>query len=402
MIAYFDCFSGISGNLTLGALIDLGVPVDWLKDRLHRLSLTHFDLRVETVQRSGVHAKLVNIAVRENDTPRNFSQIRRMIENSRLSDAVKSTSLQIFRKLAEAKAQIHNCRFDDVHYHEFGGIDAMVNIVGTALGIEYLAIQKVWASPIPLGRGFVTSPNGHLPLPAPATLAILKHVPVYGTSIPDELVTPIGAAIISATASAFGAIPDIMLNHIGYGAGQRDLKKRPDLLRIILGTDSQTGKTQSQRMNADQIDIIETSIDDMNPEWYGHLMERLFADGALDVCWIPIYMKKNRPGTLLQVLCESDRRDILIQRILSETTTLGVRFHSANRRLLWRDQFEIESSFGTVAVKRIRDPQGQMRLVPEYEVCQKIALEMDIPLRVVYDTIARETFGMTNPPEADT
>ncbi len=402
MIAYFDCFAGISGDITLGALIDLGVPVDWLKDRLHHLSLTNFELRVKTVQRSGVHAKMVNVAVREDDSSRNFSQICRLIENSRFSDAVKSTSLQIFRKLAEAKAQIHNCRLDDVYYHEVGGIDAVVDIVGMALGIEYLAIQKILASPIPLGRGFVTSQHGNLPVPAPVTLAILKNVPVYGTSIPYELVTPTGAAIISATASEFGEIPDIMVNKIGYGAGQRDLKERPDLLRIILATDSQTGITKSQRMNAEQIDIIESSIDDMNPEWYGHLMERLFADGALDVCWIPIYMKKNRPGTLLQVLCESDRRDILIQRILSETTTLGVRFHSANRRLLWRDQFEIESSFGTVAVKRIRDPQGQMRLVPEYEVCQKIALEMDIPLRVVYDTIARETFGMTNPPEADT
>ena len=387
--------------MTLGALIDLGVPVDWLKDRLQHLSLTNFDFSVKTVQRSGIHAKLVNVAVRENDTSRNFSQIRHLIEISPFTDTVKSTSLQIFSKLAEAEAQIHNCPLDDVHFHEVGGSDTIIDIVGTVLGIEYLAIQKIMASPIPLGRGFATCDHGNLPVPAPATLAILKNIPVYGTSIPYELVTPTGAAIISTMASEFGAIPDILVNKIGYGSGQRELEERPNLLRIILATDSQPSIAKSQRTIADQIDIIETSIDDMNPEWYGHLMERLFRDGALDVCWIPIYMKKNRPGTMLQVLCEPDRRDILIQRILSETTTLGVRFHSANRRLLWRDQLEIESSFGTVAVKRIRDPRGQMRLVPEYDACQKIALEMDIPLRVVYETIARETFGMTNPPEAD-
>ncbi len=396
MIAYFDCFAGISGDMTLGALVDLGVPVDWMKDQLHRLPLANFDLSVTAVQRSGIHAKLVNVEVKENSTLRNFFQIRNLIENSPFSDTVKSISLQIFQKLAEAEARIHDCPLDDVHFHEVDGIDALADIVGTALGLEYLSIQRILASPLPLGRGFVTCRHANLPVPAPATLAILKNIPVYGTSIPHELVTPTGAAIIAATAAEFGAMQDIIIHKIGYGAGQRDLKERPNLLRIILATDSQTVVANSQKMNQDKIDIIETSIDDMNPEWFGYLMERLFEDGALDVCWIPIHMKKNRPGTLLQVLCGSDRRDILIHRILSESTTLGVRFYPAYRRLLWRDQLEVKTTYGTVAVKRIRDPAGRIRLVPEYDVCRQIAREKDLPLRVVYDTIAREAFGMTN------
>ncbi len=390
MLAYFDCFSGISGDMTLGALVDLGVPVEWLMDQLSSMPLENFDVTVTPAHRNGIHAKLVNVEVFDNKTSRNFSQIRTLIKNSPLTDTVKSTSLQIFQKLAEAEARIHSCSPDEVHFHEVGGIDAVVDIVGTALGLEYLAIKKIIASPIPLGKGFVTCSHGKLPVPAPATLGILKDVPVYGTTIPHELVTPTGAAIITALAQGFGAMPDMVIKKIGYGAGQRDLADRPNLLRIIQGNVSQTATEMPEELQEDQIEIIETSIDDMNPELFGHLMERLFEDGALDVYWIPIYMKKNRPGTMLQVLCKHDRRDILIQRILSETTTLGVRYYESRRRLLWRDQLEIETSYGKIAVKRVKDPHGNIRIIPEYEVCQKIAREHDLPLRIVYDTVARE------------
>jgi uncharacterized protein (TIGR00299 family) protein len=390
MLAYFDCFSGISGDMTLGALVDLGVPVEWLMDQLSSMPLENFDVTVTPAHRNGIHAKLVNVEVFDDKTSRNFSQIRTLIKNSPLTDTVKSTSLQIFQKLAEAEARIHSCSLEEVHFHEVGGIDAIVDIVGTALGLEYLAIKKIIASPIPLGKGFVTCSHGKLPVPAPATLGILKDVPVYGTTIPHELVTPTGAAIITALAQGFGAMPDMVIKKIGYGAGQRDLADRPNLLRIIQGNVSQTATEMPEELQEDQIEIIETSIDDMNPELFGHLMDRLFEDGALDVYWIPIYMKKNRPGTMLQVLCKHDRRDILIQRILSETTTLGVRYYESRRRLLWRDQLEIETSYGKIAVKRVKDPHGNIRIIPEYEVCQKIAREHDLPLRIVYDTVARE------------
>jgi uncharacterized protein (TIGR00299 family) protein len=390
MLAYFDCFSGISGDMTLGALIDLGVPVEWLKSQLNELPLEDFDITVTSTHRNGIHAKQVKVEALDDKASRNYIQIRALIENSPLADSIKSAGLKIFQKLAEAEAGIHGCSAEEVHFHEVGGADAIVDIVGTALGLQYLGIQKIIASPIPLGKGFVNCSHGKLPVPAPATLAILQGVPVYGTTIPHELVTPTGAAIISAQTRRFGAMPDMVIKKIGYGAGQRELKDRPNLLRIVLGNESRAATGIPENVQEDQIEIIETGIDDMNPELFGHLMDRLFEDGALDVCWIPIYMKKNRPATMLQVLCNRDRRDELIRRILSETTTLGVRFYESRRRILWRDQMEIETSYGKISVKRIKDPQGDIRIVPEYDVCQGIARKHDLPLRIVYETVIRE------------
>ena len=390
MLAYFDCFSGISGDMTLGALVDLGVPVEWLKNQLRRLPLDNFDITVSSVHRNGIHAKLVDVAAGDETHSKNFLQIRNLIEYSPLTETVKSTSLQIFQKLAEAEADIHSCSIKEVHFHEVGGIDSIVDIVGTALGLEYLAVKKIAASAIPLGRGFVDCSHGKLPVPAPATLGVLHEVPVYGTTVSHELVTPTGAAIISAQTREFGAMPQMVIKKIGYGAGQRELDDRPNLLRIVLGNDSRAANESPENLQEDRIEVIETSIDDMNPELFGYLMDRLFEDGALDVCWIPVYMKKNRPATMLQVICNVGSRDRLIRRILSETTTLGVRFYQSRRRKLWRDQLDIETSYGKIAVKRVKDPQGNIRVIPEFEVCRKIALENELPLRIVYDTVTRE------------
>jgi hypothetical protein len=251
--------------------------------------------------------------------------------------------------------------------------------------VDYLGIKKIIASQIPLGKGFITCSHGRLPVPAPATLGILEGAPVYGTNIPHELVTPTGAAIIRSLARSFESMPAMVIGRIGYGAGQRDLEERPNLLRIILAAEVEAN------LQEEEISVIETCIDDMNPELCGHLMDRLFEDGALDVYWIPVYMKKNRPGTMLQVLCKDDSRDRLVDRVLMETTSIGIRHYRAQRRLLRREQLEVQTRFGVIPVKRIQDPRGQTRLVPEYEVCRKIALEQNIPLRRVYDTIIRET-----------
>ena len=390
MFAYFDCFSGISGDMTLGALLDLGVPLEWLKEQLRRIPLAEFDIVVNPIQRHGIHAAAVQVEIPDSNISRNYSDIRDLIENSPLSDTVKSTSLAIFKKLAEAEARIHNCSVDHVHFHEVGGVDALVDIVGAALGLDYLGIKHIVASPIPLGKGFVTCSHGKLPVPAPATLGILTGVPVYGTGIPHELVTPTGAAIISSLAQRFEPLPEMVIDRIGYGAGQRDLEDRPNLLRILLAAESESAADSDGKLSEDQITIVETCIDDMNPELFGYVMDRLFEDGALDVYLIPVHMKKNRPGTMLQVLCREDSRDRLINRVLSETTTTGVRFYQSRRRLLGRDQYKIKTTFGVIPVKRIRDPRGNFRLVPEYEVCRQIALEENIPLRLVYETVARE------------
>ena len=390
MLAYFDCFSGISGDMTLGALLDLGVPLEWLKEQLRRVPLADFDIVVSPVQRHGIHAASVQVEILDSKTSRNYSDIRALIENCPLSDSVKSTSLAIFKKLAEAEARIHHCPVDQVHFHEVGGVDAIVDIVGAALGLDYLGIKKIVASPVPLGKGFVACSHGKLPVPAPATLEILEGVPVHGTDIPYELVTPTGAAIIRSLAQGFELMPEMVITRIGYGAGQRDFEDRPNLLRIVLAAESESAADLDGKLQEDQITIVETCIDDMNPELFGYVMERLFEDGALDVYWIPVQMKKNRPGTMLQVLCKDDSRDRLIDRVLSETTTTGVRYYQSRRRLLGRDQLKIKTTFGVIPVKRIRDPRGNTRLVPEYEVCRQIALTENLPLRVVYEAVTRE------------
>lgn len=379
MIAYFDCFSGISGDMTLGAFIDLGVPVSWLKDRLEKIPLSGFDLSVATVSRNGIQAKSVDVRVIDEVHSRNYAEIISMIEKSSLSLNIQQMSLDIFEKIADAEAAIHGCPKENVHFHEVGGIDAVVDIVGTALCVDYLGITRIISSKIPLGRGFVSCQHGTLPVPAPATLGILKGVPVFGTQISQELVTPTGAAIVVALAESFEEIPDMIIEKTGYGAGKRELKPIPNLLRII------TGKAFAHQKDA--ITVVETCIDDMNPELYGFLMDRLFENGALDVYWIPIFMKKNRPGTMVQVLCPEDCREIVIDCILSETTSLGVRYYDAKRRVLDRESVLMETAYGEITVKRIVAPNGSVRLAPEYEVCRKIALEKNIPIRIVYDTI---------------
>jgi uncharacterized protein (TIGR00299 family) protein len=390
MLAYFDCFSGISGDMTLGALLDLGVPLKWLNEKLAGIPLQGFEIKVSAVYRSGIRANQVTVRVDDPQQERNYGVIKSIIENSPLPDAVKSNSIGIFSRLAAAESQIHGCPPEEVHFHEVGGVDAMVDIIGTALGIQYLGIDEIAFSAVPLGKGFVECRHGRLPVPAPATVALLKEAPVYGTDIEHELVTPTGAAITAGLAQSFGPLPRMHIQTVGYGAGARELESRPNLLRVMLGQAVAQGTDILKNTGMDEIWIVEASIDDMNPEMFGFVMDRLFDDGALDVHWIPVYMKKNRPGTVVQVLSHAQNRDVLVHRLLSETTTLGVRYYEARRRLLARDQVTVDSAFGSIAVKRIKDPAGNVRLVPEFEICKKIAIEKDLPLRVVYDTIVKD------------
>ncbi len=386
MLAYFDCFCGISGDMTLGAFIDIGVPLNWLKDSLEKLPLKDFDLSVESISRNGIKAQSVHVLTKDTSTSRHYSEIKALVQNSPLSQNVKEKSLEIFERLAIAESEIHGQPKEKVHFHELGGIDAIVDIVGTALCLEYLGIDKVVSSKIPLGNGFVSCQHGTLPVPAPATLSILKGIPVYGTKIPYELVTPTGAAIIASIADTFEEIPDIIVEKTGYGAGKRDLKTIPNLLRIIIGTPA----NHISDYQKDRISVVETCIDDMNPEFFGFLMDRLFEEEALDVYFIPVFMKKNRPGTMIQVLCMENRKKSIINRILSETTSLGVRYYDVQRFKLVRENITIKTTYGDVQIKRIKKPNGSVQLVPEYEVCKKIAIEKGIPLKTVYDTISKE------------
>lgn len=385
MYAYLDCFSGISGDMTLGALVDLGLDLAWLEAELHRLPLGGFTLASRTVHVSGIRATRVSVQVAENPSHHHWSDIRSRIEASPYSDAVRRRALAVFGRIARAEAAIHGVAEDHVHFHEVGGIDAQVDILGACLGFEKLGIDVVGASPLPQGRGLVHCAHGVLPVPAPATAAILEGIPVYGVDTEAELVTPTGAAIAAGLAGTFGPMPAMVVETVGYGAGTRQLVDRPNLLRIFLGrrADRETAVVE------ESVTVIETAVDDMNPEIFGHLMERLFADGALDVCWIPVQMKKNRPGTLVQVVCRPEDREAMIGRIFSETTSLGVRHDTVRRRALARRVETRDSPLGPVAVKRIVDPAGHVRLAPEYEDCRRIAAARNRPLREVYAVLGR-------------
>ena len=391
MIAYFDCFAGISGDMTLAAFLNLGVPLNWLQENLKQLPLQKFGISTEQVYRNGIRANLVHVTADDDKTHRNFRDIKGLIDQSPVSERVKATSLDVFRIIAEAEAGIHGCTMEEVHFHEVGGIDAIVDIVGTALCVEYLGVNKVLSSKIPLGSGFVECRHGKIPVPAPATLAILKGIPVYGSGIANELVTPTGAGIISALADSFASMPPMIVEKIGYGAGRRDLEEIPNLLRINIGRPDPAFDGLSKELPSDPVTIVESCIDDMNPEYFGFLMEQLFDIGALDVYWIPVYMKKNRPGTMIQVLCPANKRKAIVQCVLAETTSIGVRYYDVNRCTLERDALKITSSFGEITVKRIKNPDGSIRIVPEYEECRRIARQMKMPLRVVYESIVKET-----------
>jgi len=380
--AYFDCFSGVSGDMILGALAHLGVPGDFIDDSIGQLLPGEFRLKVGASERMNIHGFRAEVIVKNKGKSRNYKQIRGLIGESKLSERVKTTSLKIFSRLAEVEAAIHGCAAEDVHFHELGGVDAIVDIVGASLGMEWLAIEKTVASEIPVGRGFIDCAHGRLPVPAPATVALLKGVPVYGTQVSSELVTPTGAAIVTSLAEDFGPMPGMQISEVGYGVGAAKLKEWPNLLRVVIGE----CETVSEK---DQVQVVETNIDDMNPEIFGFVMERLFEDGALDVIWIPIFMKKNRPGTMIQVLCDKGRREKVIERILSETTATGVRHYSVERRKLLRRVKEATTNFGKVQVKEISGPMGRV-VVPEYEDCKRIALKEKIPLKRVYELISRE------------
>jgi hypothetical protein len=384
MHAYFDCFSGISGDMTLAAFIDLGVPVSFLKESISRvIPEKDFQLEVNSVSRKGINAVNVVVSEREGTASRNYSEIKSILQKNSLPERVRNISLEIFSRIAEAEAKIHGCPVEKVHFHEVGGVDAIVDVVGTAFCVDYLELSSISASKISLGKGFTKCSHGTLPVPAPATLEILKGVSVLGTGIQNELVTPTGAAIIATLASEFHDFPDMKIHKIGYGAGKRDLEEIPNVLRIVTGI-----KVGEELKNeAEKVVLVETCIDDMNSEIFGFLMERLFQDGALDVYWLPIYMKKNRPGTMVQVVCHESIREKVVSRILTETTTSGVRYFRADRRILQRQSVEVETRFGKLQAKKITKPDGSTVIVPEYEVCRKIALEKNIPVKSVYDAV---------------
>jgi len=381
MIAYFDCFSGISGDMILGALIDLGFPLAELTASLAPLKIQKYTLDAFPEKRMNLKGTRLCVNVEQpGKDERTFKEIRRIIEKSKINNDVKEESIDIFSCLARAEARIHRKKIDQVHFHEIGAVDSIIDIVGSVLGIHYFDITEIVSSPLPLGNGFIQCGHGILPLPAPATLEILKNIPVYGVAKPVETVTPTGAAIIATLAKNFGPLPPLTIEKVGYGVGEQKDNEVPNLLRIILGR-------KEKRVSWEQVVVIETNIDNMNPEIYGYLMEMLFEKGALDVSLIPVQMKKNRPGILLNVIARESDKTELVKTIFNETTSPGVRVHTVDRYILSRKTNVIKTHWGKVRVKIIDQPNGGTVTVPEFEDCKKIAQAKNIPLKQILFTI---------------
>lgn len=377
-IAYFDLSSGASGDMILGALIDAGLNAGNLLDRLTALKIDDFKLEVRQVIKKGFRATKVDVIVNDHVPERHLPDIEAIITNSELPEVLQQKAVEIFRRLGTVEARIHGVSMNDVHLHELGGVDTIVDVVGTLLGLEELGISKVFASPIPLGRGFVNAAHGQIPLPAPATLALLEGLPVVGSDLMVETVTPTGAVLLASLSEKFGPIPSMKLQSIGYGAGGRDLPI-PNILRVLIGD-----QNTDQEINTEMLSILETNIDDLNPEFYAYVMEKLFSAGALDVFITPIQMKKNRPGAQLSVICKDEDTSKACQIIFSETTTLGIRHQSILRHSLIRETILVDTQYGMVQIKKALLPNGQYKIAPEYEDCRKLAIESGATLRDVY------------------
>lgn len=382
---------GISGDMTLGALLDLGADREEFTKNLSGLGIGGYRLEIGRKTTGGIVATDVNVILEEHEhgrhhhAHRHLPDILAIMEKSKLSPRVKETASRIFRRLAEAEATVHGCRPEDVHFHEVGAVDAIVDIVGSTILLELLGWPEVIASPMPTFHGYTKAAHGIIPLPAPATIELLHGVPWRKLDIEGELVTPTGAAIITEISSGFGHIPEMSVKKTGYGAGKKDFGQ-PNALRIMLGS-----RNDSSGAAPSVVSVIETNIDDMNPQMYESVLERLFTAGALDVYMTPIMMKKSRPGTLLSVICETGAAREMADIILTETSTFGVRISSLQRICLERRLEEIETKFGTIRVK-IGEKNGSPQTAsPEYDDCKTAAKKHGVPVKVVYET-ARAAF----------
>ena len=383
-VLYFDCFSGVSGDMILGALVDAGLDITELSKELDKLKLDGFEITAEKKTIKGIAGTKVTVIAEVQHHHRGLSDIFKIIDDSELTSKVKKTSKEIFQRLGEAEAKIHNKSVDEIHFHEVGAVDSIVDIVGAAIAFELLGIKKIYSSKLHVGTGTVDCAHGTLPVPAPATMELLKNVPVYSTGIEKELVTPTGAAVVTTLAEGYGGLPEMQIEKTGFGFGSHELD-RPNFLRVVIG------KSADGRQS-DTTVLIETNIDDMNPQYYDHIMEVLFDAGAKDVFLTPIIMKKNRPGIILSVLTSENKVDELTEIIFNETTTLGVRLSSLQkRRLLSREIRSVDTSLGTVRVKIRALDESRKAITPEYDDCKALAKKLGRPIQEISEIIKKES-----------
>ncbi|MEP6904197.1 MAG: nickel pincer cofactor biosynthesis protein LarC, partial [Actinomycetota bacterium] len=365
---YFDCFAGASGNMILGALVALGVERRELARQIRLLDVADFEIEFKTVDKSGISAIHAEVKVPPDRAHRHLHTIEKIINESRLTDSVKKLSIEIFTNLAKAEAKIHGIDFQKVHFHEVGAMDAIIDVVGACIGFEILEIEKFVCSRIHVGSGFAKMAHGKFPVPPPAVAELLQNAPIYSTEIEGELITPTGAAIISTVCTEFGNLPEMMVEKTAYGAGTRDYEGFPNVLRLMIG------ETKSSKLQAPSSKLLqlETNLDDVSPEILGFVMERAFETGALDCWFTPIQMKKNRPATLVSILCRESDKAKFIALLVRETTTIGVRVREIERTCLVRELSSINTKFGEVPVKIARFGEEIVNIKPEFEILKEI------------------------------
>ncbi len=373
--------------MILGALIDAGLPIETLRHELQKLQVSGFEVIPSRVMRNGISATHIEVNTEETHAHRHLHHITKIIEQSALAPVVKEHATRVFTRLAEAEAAVHNTTPERIHFHEVGALDAIVDIVGAAIGLHLLGVDAIYVSPFSLGTGFTTCAHGTIPLPAPATVELLKGKPVRQTDIQAELVTPTGAAILSTLGTHFSAPPLCQFHAVGYGAGTRELSI-PNVLRLSLGEIA-----ASAPYDSDTVTVLETNIDDMNPQWYDYVFERLYAVGALEAFITPALMKKNRPGNLLTVIMPAAVRDAVIEIVLRETTSIGVRWHETQRAKAQRELRAVDTPFGTVAIKISRLGEEIVTVTPEYDDCRRVAEQRHVPLKQVYQAALEAARG---------
>jgi pyridinium-3,5-bisthiocarboxylic acid mononucleotide nickel chelatase len=379
-IVYFDCFSGISGDMVLGALVDAGADLRAIEGELRKLGLEGWSISAEKVKRGAIFATHVKVASSEGHHHRGLSVILGRIDKAGLAPRAAERSRQIFTRLAEAEAKVHNVPVEEVHFHEVGAVDSIVDIVGAAVGFELLGIDEFACSAMDVGAGQVKTAHGLLPVPAPATAELLRSAPMYTSGITRELVTPTGAAIATTLSTRYAQIPEMTLRAVGYGAGSADFAEKANVLRILIG---ESAASEAGEHWDSPVSVIETNLDDMSPQIYGYFVEKALAAGALDVFSTAVQMKKNRPGVLLTILCESVDTARMMDLVFRETTTIGVRTYDVRRKVLDREMVRVETQFGEVRMKISRMNGSVLNATPEYDDCQRLAAEKGIPLKQV-------------------
>lgn len=383
---YFDCFAGVSGNMILGSFIDLGIDPEKFTSELRKLDLPDFDIKLSKHNKAGISATYVEVLTNDTKKHRHLPEIENIIRGSGLSESVKQKSISVFRRLAEAEAKIHGIDVEKVHFHEVGAVDTIVDIVGACVGFEMLEVERFFCSEINVGDGFVEIAHGMFPVPAPATAELLKNAKIFSNSINTELTTPTGAAIITTFCDKFGELPPMRLMKIGYGAGKKDFKGFPNVLRIFLGDLIESENDE----RVEVLSLLQTNIDDVTPEILGFVMEKALEMGALDCWFTPIQMKKNRPATLVSLLCYKEIEDRLSELLFRETTTLGIRITEIKRVSLQRENLTFESRYGRIRLKKSKLAGRILNVKPEYEDLHKIAKAIDKPIKEVESDVLRD------------